>query len=182
MDRNTEVERVSTGDGVAARPAGNVAVTDTPASTDTRIVPDRSDNTTGEYGYASRHADIGAKGEQFILANWATLVAGLWVLIAPFVLTYADTVTRARANDLTLGMVIATMAATRIFGNYRSGRLNSIISALCVLPGLWLIASPFIFSYQDMTRPMWSDIISGVAVVVFSIWAYMTSRHDDDDD
>jgi hypothetical protein len=27
--------------------------------------------------------DVGARGEHFILASWATLVAGLWLIIAP---------------------------------------------------------------------------------------------------
>lgn len=177
MKNKTEIEDVRSGDG--ARPAGGthrIAVDSTP-STDTRIVPDPT--TVDGRGAVARHGDIGLKGEQFILANWATLVTGFWVLLAPFVLTYSTLVPRARGNDLVLGAVIASMAATRIFGNYRSGRLNSLISALAILPGLWLIAAPFIFSYQDMARPTWSDIISGIVVVAFSVWAYTTSRHDD---
>lgn len=177
MTNRTDVEEVRPAAG--ARPMGSPGGVDgVGTSTDTRIVPG-ADATAG--GMLSRHADIGAKGEQFILANWATLVTGLWVLLAPFVLTYSTLVPRARGNDLVLGAVIASMAATRIFGNYRSGRLNSLISALAILPGLWLIFAPFIFSYSDEARPMWSDIISGIAVVVFSIWAYTTSRHNDEE-
>ncbi len=124
--------------------------------------------------------DVGARGEQFILASWATLVAGLWLIVAPWVLTFAGNTPKARANDLVLGIVVASMGATRVFGNYRSGRLNQIISGLTVLPGIWLIAAPYVLNYASHARPRNSDIITGIAVLVFSAWAYMSSRNDED--
>ncbi len=82
--------------------------------------------------------DVGARGEQFILASWATLVAGLWLIVAPWVLTFAGNTPKARANDLVLGIVVASMGATRVFGNYRSGPAQSeIISGLTALQGIW---------------------------------------------
>ncbi len=129
-----------------------------------------------------RARDVGALGEQFILASWATLVAGLWLIIAPWVLTFADSVPKARANDLVLGIVIASMGATRVFGNYRSGRLNQLLSGLTALPAIWLIIAPFVLNYSSHARPRNSDIIAGIAVLAFSGWAYMVSRNDDDND
>jgi SPW repeat len=168
MSNATEVERVVANDGGNRSGRGAVALH---ASTDSRVV-----NNAGSTNNPME--DVGSKGDQFILASWATLAAGLWVALAPWVLTFAGYAPNARANDLVLGALIASMGATRVFGHYRSGRLNQVISALTVLPGIWLIAAPFVLGYTDRTRPMTSDIIAGIAVIVFALWSYMTSRDD----
>jgi hypothetical protein len=72
------------------------------------------------------------------------------------------------------------MGATRVFGNYRSGRLNQIISALTVLPGIYLIGAPFWWGFTDRTRPTYSFIASGILVILFALWSYLTSKHDAD--
>ena len=171
MPNRTETESVDRSDGHSSRRAGAVALRE---ATDSRLV---SETRT----QAGSRTDVGSKGEQFILASWATMAAGLWLVIAPFVLTFAGYAPRARANDLVLGALIASMGATRVFGNYRSGRLNQLISGLTLLPGIWLIIAPFVLSYSDRIRPTRSDIIAGVAVILFALWSYMTSRTDPED-
>lgn len=167
MQTETEMETVTPGDGrVASAPVR--------MPTDSRLV----DSTSSDARY---RGDIGSKGEQFILASWATLAAGLWVLISPWVLTFAGYAADARANSLALGALVASMGATRVFGNYRSGRLNQLISALTVLPGLYLIAAPFLWGFTDRTRPTYDLIASGIAVILFALWSYATSKHDADD-
>ena len=52
------------------------------------------------------------------------------------------------------------------------------ISALTVLPGIWMIAAPFVLDYSDQMRPTYSDVITGVAVILFAIWSCVTSRND----
>jgi hypothetical protein len=148
------------------------------AVTDSRLVSDRDNSSAAD----ARRGDISAKGQQFILSSWADLAAGLWLVIAPFVMTYSSYIPRARANELIIGALVASMGATRVFGNYRSGRLNQLISGLNVLPGIWLIAAPFVLDYSDMARPLWTDLITGVAIILFSAWSYMTSRYDADDE
>jgi hypothetical protein len=166
MRTETEIETMAPGNGrVASAPVR--------VPTDSRLVDDSSSDER-------QRGDIGSKGQQFILASWATLAAGLWVLISPWVLTFAGYAPDARANSLTLGALIATMGATRVFGNYRSGRLNQIISALTVLPGIYLIAAPFVWGFTDRTRPTYDLIISGIVVVLLALWSYATSKHDAD--
>src|SRR5947209_1203681 len=109
------------------------------------------------------------------------MAAGLWLVIAPFVLTFAGYAPRARANDLVLGALVASMGATRVFGNYRSGRLNQLISGLTVLPGIWLVIAPFVLGYSDRARPTRVDIITGIAIILFALWSWMTSRDDQDE-
>jgi len=167
MRSDTEIERVTAGDGRTASAPVRMP-------TDSRLVDDTSSD-------ARYRGDIGAKGQHFILASWATLAAGLWVAISPWVLTFAGYAPDARANSLTLGALIATMGATRVFGNYRSGRLNQLISALTVLPGIYLIAAPFVWGFTDRARPTYDLIASGIAVLLFALWSYVTSKHDADD-
>jgi hypothetical protein len=167
MRSDTEIERVTATNGQAASAPVRVP-------TDSRLV----DDTSGDARY---RGDIGAKGEQFILASWATLATGLWILISPWVLTFAGYAPDARANSLTLGALIASMGATRVFGNYRSGRLNQLISGLTVLPGLYLIAAPFVWGFTDRTRPTYDLILSGIVVVLFALWSFMTSKHEPED-
>jgi hypothetical protein len=168
MRNETEIEQVTKGGSrVAAEPVS--------MPTDSRVVDETRADTWGR-------SDISARGEQFILASWATLAAGLWVLISPWVLTFAGYAPDARANSLTIGALIASMGATRVFGNYRSGRLNQIISALTVLPGIYLIGAPFWWGFTDRTRPTYDLIISGIVVIIFAVWSYMTSKYDRSDD
>ncbi len=115
---------------------------------------------------------------QFILSSGANLLTGLWLLIAPTVLMYFNSVPRGRSNDLVIGITVATLAAIRLFGNYRSGRLNQVLSWLTVLPGIWLIASPFLFDYADMTSSSLNAYISGAAIILFALWSALTSRRD----
>jgi hypothetical protein len=119
---------------------------------------------------------------QFILASWADLYTGLWLVIAPFALTYASYIPRAHANEMIIGALVASMGATRVFGNYRSGRLNQLISALTVLPGIWLVIAPFVLGYSDMARPTRVDIITGIAVILFALWSWLASRDDQAED
>ena len=168
MRKDTDIERVPTADRrVVSEPVG--------VPTDSRLVDGRSSD-------ARYRGDVGTTGEQFILSSWATLAAGLWVLISPWVLTFAGYAPDARANSLTLGALVASMGATRVFGNYRSGRLNQIIGALTVLPGIYLIAAPFLWGFTDRTRPTNSLIISGIAVILFAVWSYLTSKNEPDSD
>jgi hypothetical protein len=53
--------------------------------TDSRLVSESTDRD--RVSRSADRSDIGATGMQFILASWATLYTGLWLVIAPFALT-----------------------------------------------------------------------------------------------
>jgi hypothetical protein len=177
MARDTDIETVRRSDRDGSGKPGAVAVLPSHV-TDSRFTSDAATTAAGD---PSSRADIGSKGMQFILASWADLYTGLWLIIAPFALTYANHVPRAHANEMIIGALVASMGATRVFGNYRSGRLNQLISALTVLPGIWLVIAPFVLGYSDMVRPTRVDIITGIAVILFALWSWMTSRDDQDE-
>lgn len=103
--------------------------------------------------------------EQIVLASGANLILGLWLIAAPFVLTYASAT--PRGNDIILGIAIGVIAAMRVFGAYRAAWL----SWLNVLLGLWLLIAPFGLGYTHLSHPMWNDIIVGVLVIIFALWS-----------
>lgn len=95
------------------------------------------------------------------------LIAGIWLIVAPFVLGYVGTT--AQTNDIVLGIVVGAIALIRLFRVYRAAWLNWVN----ILAGLWLIIAPFVLAYTTIA-PMWNDIILGVIVVVLSGWAWGT--------
>lgn len=95
--------------------------------------------------------------------NYATLILGLWLIIAPFILGYVDST--AITNDIILGLLIAAVSVVRLFTAFRPNWLNWLIFAL----GLWLIIAPFIFGYFS-PAPRSNDIIVGILVAVLGAW------------
>lgn len=124
------------------------------------------------YGYAPgyAYAPLTANHEQITLASGANLLLGLWLIAAPFVLSYGAA--HARANDIVLGIIIATLAAIRVFGAYRS----AWISWVNMLAGLWLIIAPFALGYSGIMHPLWNDIIVGILVAGFALWSALATH------
>lgn len=86
-------------------------------------------------------------------------VLGLWLVIAPFALMYG--VASATWNDAIVGVLVATLAATRAFGTLGTTGLSWTNAAL----GAWLIAAPFVLGYSGLAAALWNDIIVGVAIL-----------------
>lgn len=128
------------------------------------------------YGYGPGHgagyayAPMTANHEQITLASGANLILGLWLIAAPFVLNYAPSV--ARGNDVVMGIIIATLAAVRVFGAYRA----AWVSWLNVLAGIWMIIAPFALGYSGFAHPTWNDIIVGALVVAFGAWSALATH------
>ena len=176
MANTTEIETAKRSKESSSNGRGAVAVGESHV-TDSRLVSGHvGRSATGD---ASMRGDMGVKGMQFIVASWANLYVGLFLVIAPFAFTYASYAPRARANEMIIGALVASMGATRVFGNYRSGALNRMISGLSVVPGIWLIVAPYVLQYSDRVRPTRVDMITGIAIVVLALWSLTTSRDDE---
>ncbi|HUV71396.1 MAG TPA: SPW repeat protein [Clostridia bacterium] len=102
---------------------------------------------------------------QAITASTVNLIAGLWLIIAPFVLGFSE-ITAATINDIVLGAIIAIVSAIRIFSSVRWNWL----SWLNVLLGFWLIIAPFVLAYPAAT-PRFNDIILGIVVIIAGTWS-----------
>ena len=106
---------------------------------------------------------------QIKTASGLNLLLGIWLVIAPFLLRYATSA--SRGNDITIGIIIALLAAFRLFGAYRAAWL----SWLNALLGIWLIVAPFILGY-DSSSALWNDIIVGLFIAFLGIWSATASR------
>jgi hypothetical protein len=52
-------------------------------------------------------------------ASWGNLILGIWLVIAPYILTYSD-LTKALWNDIVLGIAVAILAAWSIFSTHQA--------------------------------------------------------------
>jgi hypothetical protein len=92
------------------------------------------------------------------------VIAGIWLIIAPFVLLYQRGT--ARVNDIVLGIVIGVFALIRALA---PGAGTAWLSWLNALWGIWLIIGSFILGYAGAART--NDIILGIIVLVFGLWS-----------
>lgn len=103
------------------------------------------------------------------MASGLNLLLGLWLIIAPFIFSYATAA--ASSNDLTIGVTIAILALIRVFKV--SG--TSWASWVNVALGVWLLVAPFVLRYADPAA-LWNDLIVGIAVICLGIWSAGVSR------
>ena len=97
------------------------------------------------------------------------LLAGIWLVIAPFALNYAG-LGASTTNDVILGIVIGILALIRL------GSPSQVwASWLMMIAGLWLIISPFVLGYSSMGTVVANDVILGIIVGVFAIASTSTS-------
>jgi hypothetical protein len=94
-------------------------------------------------------------------ASGLNLLAGVWLIIAPFVLSYqsGDPVW----NDVVFGAIVAVLALVRVAGAYRASEL-SWINALI---GVWIFASAFWLDSSGTAAA--NDIILGIIVFVLGL-------------
>lgn len=81
---------------------------------------------------------------QVMTASGLNLIAGLWLIIAPFLLNYGD-LREALGNDIIIGIIVAALAAIRISGAYQAAWLSWTNFVL----GAWLIIAPFVLGYGE---------------------------------
>ena len=125
---------------------------------------------------------------QVYIASGINLLAGLWLIIAPFFYDFAimgqnfmGQTPNALATGIFMvfGFVIAVLAIVRLANAYRlSGFQRSTIwlSWINVLIGIWLIIAPFVLGYNTFTVALWNSIIVGVIVAAFGAWSVLTAE------
>ena len=96
-------------------------------------------------------------------ASGFNILAGIWLILASFVLGYAA-VAAAMWNEIVVGVVVLVLAAVRVGNPDRFAGLSWINMAA----GLWLIAAPFVCGYSEVPRAMWNDVIMGIVVAALA--------------
>jgi SPW repeat len=105
------------------------------------------------------------------LASSVNLLAGIWLICAPFVLTYTD-VRNALWNDIVLGATIATLACFRALGAYRQTWLFWTNATL----GGWLVIAPFVLNCSGVNDAVTKDILVGLVVLTFGMSSAAAGR------
>lgn len=113
------------------------------------------------------------------------LVAGLWLISAPFVLGYAYITNNALWNDIIVGIVVAAIAAVRVAGPLRHAAVSWINAAL----GAWLIVAPFVLTYSAQAAALaeqgdasgarsaaTNDVLVGLVVLALGAWSALSGR------
>ncbi len=121
------------------------------------------DSYRGDEPAPARGAAAPSWREEVMGASGLNVLAGLWLIIAPFVLDYSggDPIW----NDVISGGIIALLALSRVFGLQREAAL----SWLNALVGAWLVASAF---WLDNTASAgWNDVLLGVVVIGLAVWS-----------
>ncbi|HEY2799860.1 MAG TPA: SPW repeat protein [Chthoniobacterales bacterium] len=99
------------------------------------------------------------------------VLAGIWLIIAPFVLVYDNST--ARINDIVLGIVIGVFALIRaLVPSFQTVWL----SWLNALWGIWLIIGSFFLAYAGQART--NDIILGIIVFLLGLFSATTSEQN----
>lgn len=108
------------------------------------------------------------------LLSLVVVLAGLWQIVAPFLLSFADD-RAATWNAIGAGIVLALFAG---LGAWGAGRWSQTMSRgfewLTSIAGLWLAISPFIFGYRDISPAFWSAL--AVGLVGFIVGGYVASQ------
>lgn len=96
-------------------------------------------------------------------ASGFVMLAGIWLLVAPFVLGHGDR-PAAMWNEVVVGAIVLVIGGVRVANPERFVGLSWVN----LIAGLWLIAAPFVCGYSDVARAMWNDIVVGIVIAAMA--------------
>jgi len=99
--------------------------------------------------------------------DWATLVAGLWLLISPWVVGYAaDSVALTNAVIFGIAIIVYSIIELSVPRAWEEW--------LMVAAGVWLIISPWVLGFGAEARAVRDTVIVGIVVLLLALWARST--------
>ena len=104
---------------------------------------------------------VGGPRGYVAIARGLNFLAGIWLIIAPFVLGYRSA--DPYWNDIVFGVIVAFLAAVRVSGASRASEL----SWANALIGVWLFVSAFWLDSSG--RASWNDVILGAIVFLLAM-------------
>jgi SPW repeat len=107
---------------------------------------------------------------QVITASGLDILAGIWLVLSPFVLGYPD-IANATSNDVIFGILIGILAAIRFFGVYVTASLSWVNAIF----GLWILVSPWFLEFYHHPTPLWNNVILGILVMILAGWSAMAT-------
>lgn len=100
----------------------------------------------------------------------ANLVLGLWLLISPWVLSYASEPMVAAWNAHIVGIIVAVAAIAALVAFHKWEEWVNVVL------GVWLIVSPFLLGYAMLTSALWNQIVVGVLIGILALWTAVSSE------
>jgi hypothetical protein len=100
------------------------------------------------------------------------VLAGVWLMLAPFALGYGD-VTAAVWNDVIIGLTVFVLA---LFREAKPLEHEGVSWTNFVL-GAWLLVAPFVAGYGDVGAAVGNDITLGVIILICAAWSAVASRN-----
>jgi hypothetical protein len=110
----------------------------------------------------------GASQQASAGASWINVLLGIWVIISPFVVQFAQ-LPAAMWNNVIVGIVIALLALIRTSAPRQTGW-----SWANVILGIWMIISPFVIGVMT-TAIVWNNIILGIVIALIA-WGNASLR------
>ncbi len=98
---------------------------------------------------------------QIVGLSGLNVLAGIWLIIAPWVLGYSAR--DPRWNDVVFGIIVAVLALIRVSGAYRA----DFLSWINALIGVWLFVAAFTIDHTAVAS--WNDVILGIIVFLLAI-------------
>ena len=92
------------------------------------------------------------------------LILGVWMVASPWVLAHQANM-QATSNAVLLGILIGLAALIAMF------RVMAWEEWTNILLGIWLVVSPWVLGFAEVTAAMWNAVIVGIIVAALSLWS-----------
>jgi hypothetical protein len=115
--------------------------------------------------YALRHQG------QVSTASGLDVLAGIWLLISPFVLAFHRLSGIATSNDVVLGIIIGLLALGRLSSPVRSAWMSWINVVL----GIWVLISPWVLGFGNVQSAVTNNVIMGIIVIILAGWSALAT-------
>lgn len=107
---------------------------------------------------------------QAVTASGLDVLAGIWLLISPFVLSFGSA-TGAVTNNVIFGIIIGLLALFRFF----NPRQAVGVSWLNVVLGIWVLISPWVIGFSAYSVATSNNVIMGIIIIILAGWSALAT-------
>jgi hypothetical protein len=94
--------------------------------------------------------------------DWVVLILGIYLFFSPFFLSYTQTI--AASNAYVIGIAVVVFAILALIDSRLWEEWVNLIL------GIWLIISPFVLGYSNMSTVTWNHVILGLLIGADALW------------
>lgn len=103
--------------------------------------------------------------------DWATLVAGTWFAVSPWVLGYGGSADVVLYNAAAVGVAVMLFSAGALV---KPETWEEVVDFLI---GAWSMVSPWALGYSGMRELTINAVVVGLFVAIVAAWAAMARSH-----